>query len=83
MTMDVRVLFFGQLVDVTGCCEVIFSLPDDHSVGALAKLIIERWPGFARWEHSLLWAINMQFATRREIIPSGAEVAVMPPVQGG
>ena len=81
--MEVRVLFFGQLVDVTGCGEATFSLPDDHSLEALAKVLFARWPGLAGWESSLLWAINMQYARPGEIIPAGAEVAVMPPVQGG
>ena len=81
--MTVRVLFFGQLVDVTGCSETMISLTEVHSLEALANLLMERWPGLARWEHSLLWAINMQFARRSEIIPAEAEVAVMPPVQGG
>jgi molybdopterin converting factor small subunit len=81
--MTARVLFFGPLVDVTGTSSLDLTLPESSSVQQLLDLLSQRWPVLRDRDSSLLTAINLTYARRDEMIPPGAEVAVMPPVQGG
>ena len=81
--MNVRVLFFGPLVDVTGAGAHALTLPDGASVRTLLESVFRLWPPLREREPNLLVAINLDYAGRDDVIPSGAEVAIMPPVQGG
>ena len=81
--MTVRVLFFGPLVDLTGCNSMELTLPDSPTVQGLLDTLFLKWPALRDWDANLLIAINLSYATRTEQIPPGAEVAIMPPVQGG
>jgi len=80
--MTARILFFGPLVDLTGTASLEMDLPDGATVGDLLGLLFEKWPALRPWEASLLTAVNLSYADRGAVIPP-AEVAVMPPVQGG
>ena len=81
--MNVRALFFGPLVDITGRGATDLALPDGATVQSLLDAIFLKWPGLRAWDANLLIAVNLTYAPRDEIIPPGGEVAVMPPVQGG
>jgi molybdopterin synthase sulfur carrier subunit len=81
--MTVRVLFFGPLADVTGSSSLELALPESSTVQHLLDVLSKRWPALRERDSSLLVAVNLTYARRDEIIPSGADVAVMPPVQGG
>lgn len=79
----VRVLFFGPLVDLTGTASASMALAPPATVQSLLDALFLRWPALRDWDASLLTAINLEYARREARIPSGAEVAIMPPVQGG
>ncbi len=81
--MNVRVLFFGPLVDITGSSAVEITLSDSPSVQSLLDAVFLKWPALRDWDANLLTAVNLAYAARGEQIPPGAEVAIMPPVQGG
>jgi molybdopterin converting factor small subunit len=81
--MTVRVLFFGPLVDLTGTARLELNLPESSTIEQLLDALSQRWPALQVRDASLLTAVNLAYARRDEIIPPGAEVAVMPPVQGG
>lgn len=81
--MNVSVLFFGPLADITGSGPHAITLPEGATVQQLHDLLFEKWPALRRHESSLLTAVNMTYARRDEIVPPNAEVAIMPPVQGG
>jgi molybdopterin converting factor small subunit len=81
--MTVRVLFFGPLADLTGSARMDLTLPESSSVQSLLDTLFERWPALRAHDASLLTAINLTYARRGETIPPDAEVAIMPPVQGG
>ena len=81
--MTVRVLFFGPLVDLTGTPGLDLTLPESSSVQHLLETLSQRWPALRDRDASLLTAVNLTYARRDEIIPPDAEVAIMPPVQGG
>ena len=81
--MNVRVLFFGPLIDVTGARALDLTVADGSRVDALLELLFDRWPRLRELDASLLIAVNLSYARRDESIPPDSEVAIMPPVQGG
>lgn len=81
--MTVRILFFSVLKDVTGSAEISRPLPEGATVANLLQTLYAEWPKLAEWDSSLLVAVNLAYVKRSEVIPRDAEVALMPPVQGG
>ena len=82
--MKLRVLFFSVLRDITGAAECVIELPRDaSSVSDLLDHLYERWPQLRGWDRSLLIAVDQVYARRNEALHDNAEIAVMPPVQGG
>ena len=81
--MTVQILFFGPLRDHAGSGPEAMELADGATVSVLRSAVLARWPALQPWERSLLVAVNLTYARPGDPIPPGAEVAIMPPVQGG
>ena len=82
--MNVRVLFFSVLQDITGTTETTVCIEEPNAqVGHLLDQLYENWPRLRDWAPSLLVAVNHVYARRGDPLPADAEVAIMPPVQGG
>lgn len=81
--MKIRVLFFSILRDITGSEEVEWSLSAPATVNDLLNDLYQRWPALHEWDGSLLIAVDLAYVKRGESLHDGAEVALMPPVQGG
>ena len=82
--MNVRVLFFSVLQDITGTAETTVCLGEENpSVGALLDHLFKMWPGLSEWAPSILIAVDQVYARRPDALHENAEVAIMPPVQGG
>ena len=81
--MTVRILFFGPLRDHAGAGPELMELPEGSTVAELREAVLARWPALRVWESSLLVAVNLRYAVAGDPVPPGAEVAIMPPVQGG
>jgi|UPI00035FF454 molybdopterin converting factor small subunit len=74
----IRILLFGSLADKLGQREIMLSIDHGMCLGDIAKEIgCDGLP-------LLLFAINQQQETNREImVQDGDEVAIMPPFSGG
>ena len=84
MTISVKVLFFGAAKDLAGTAEKIVNLPENISAGDAFALVLQDVPALpAKFGKSLLCAVNQTYATGEEIIRSGDELAIFPPVSGG
>lgn len=81
--MKLRVLFFSVLRDLTGHDEIEIECDHVGTVGELLILLFARWPKLAEWDASLLVAVDQDYVKRDATLHNGAEVAIMPPVQGG
>lgn len=81
--MTVRVLFFSVLRDITGAEELLVQTSSSANVAALLEECFTRWPGLRDWNASLLVAVDQCYAKRDTALHENAEVALMPPVQGG
>lgn len=76
-------LFFATLKEKAGLTSTELDLIDNCSVAQLKLIIFEQFPNIPRSTSSLLVAINKEYAFDQDLIPSGAEIALFPPVSGG
>lgn len=82
--MKLRVLFFSVLRDITGAAEIVIDLQHGNpAVSDLLDHLYQQWPRLREWDRSLLIAVDQVYAKRNEPLHANAEVAIMPPVQGG
>jgi len=81
--MRVRVLFFGQLKDITGVAQEEAELSDGARVEDLFERYGRRFPKLASFRASVAASVNQEYATWRAPLSSGDEVAFLPPVSGG
>lgn len=83
--MTVRLLFFSSLQDLVGASELERTLSADRewTLGALLESLYEEFPALRDWDGNLLLAIDQAWAERDQAITDQAEIAIMPPVQGG
>ena len=81
--MKLRVLFFSVLRDLTGHEELVLECEGCATVHDLLVLLFAKWPTLAEWDASLLIAVDQSYVKRDALLHDGAEIAIMPPVQGG
>ncbi|MDQ3799037.1 MAG: MoaD/ThiS family protein [Acidobacteriota bacterium] len=79
--MKVRVLFFGATADAVGERQIEFDLAERTKSGDAFRHILGRFPQLE--EHSLLFAVNQQYADGDETIQNGDELAIFTAVSGG
>src|SRR5277367_3643139 len=83
MFMRVRVLFFGQLKDITGLAQEEAELSEGARVEDLFARYGNRFPRLAEFRSSIAASVNQEYAGWRAPLSSGDEVAFLPPVSGG
>src|ERR1700690_1608873 len=81
--MRVRVLFFGQLKDITGVAQEDPQLSDGARVEGLFERYGRRFPKLAEFRASIAASVNQEYAGWRAPLSTGDEVAFLPPVSGG
>ena len=78
-----RVLFFAQLKDVTGCDAVELPPPSPANGDQLWARLLEKFPGLARHRPNIRLARNWEYAVPGETFAAADEIALIPPVSGG
>ncbi|HXX70701.1 MAG TPA: molybdopterin converting factor subunit 1 [Candidatus Acidoferrum sp.] len=81
--MRVRVLFFGQLKEITGVEQEDAELSEGARVQDLFERYGRRFPKLASFRASIAASVNQEYAPWRAPLSSGDEVAFLPPVSGG
>jgi molybdopterin synthase catalytic subunit/molybdopterin converting factor small subunit len=81
--MQVRVLFFGMLKDLTGYSGASLELPEHATLRDLLTHYQEQIPRLKPIAASLALSINQEYAPLDSTLNSGDEVALLPPVSGG
>jgi len=79
----VRVLFFGQLKDITGVAQEDAELSEGARVQDLFERYGRKFPRLASFRDSIAASVNQEYANWRAPLSSGDEVAFLPPVSGG
>ncbi len=78
-----RVLFFAQLQDVTGCAATELASPSPLNREQLWAALLEKYPGMAAHRPNVRLARNWEYTDAETSFGDGDEVALIPPVSGG
>ena len=81
--MEIDILYFATLRDLTGQRREKLEVPDGLTIGDLKRRLGERGERIALALDTALFSINREFAFMEEQIHAGDEVGVFPPVSGG
>ncbi len=76
-------LFFGLLKDICGGAEARLDLPPGSTTGSVFDHYAAAFPKLRQMAPSIVLARNHEFASTREPLSEGDEVALLPPVSGG
>jgi molybdopterin synthase catalytic subunit len=79
----VKVLFFGQLKDITGKHEDSIEIPESSDLGSVFALYAIAFPRLEGLRKSIVLARNQQFSSPATPVSDGDEIAFLPPVSGG
>ena len=78
----IQIRFFGPARDLAGSDELSLDVEDNTSVGQIAGVIAENYPGLGKAVGVRL-AVNREYVALDHILRDRDEVAVIPPVSGG
>jgi len=81
--MRVRVLFFGQLREITGLQQDDAELSDGTRLEELFERYSRQFPRLLEFRASVAASINQEYAPWLSTLSPGDEVAFLPPVSGG
>ena len=81
--MRVRVLFFGQIREITGTSEEEVEVLEGADLRGLFESYAGRFPRLEAMRHAVVLARNQEFADLSVLLSDGDEVAFLPPVSGG
>ncbi len=79
--INISVLFFGATADEVGEREISFNLNENSKASDAFDKIVAAYPQLEK--HSLLFAVNQEYANGKETIKSGDELAIFTAVSGG
>jgi len=78
-----RVLFFAQLKDATGCDSAEIASASPLSMEQLWAELLKKFPKLAAYRSSVRLAKNCEYAVPDAVFAADDEVAMIPPVSGG
>ena len=81
--MNVHLLYFAVLRDITGESEADLSVQDGKRAGEVWQDLRDRYAELAEYRRPPMIAINETYATEDTILRDGDELAFIPPVAGG
>ena len=81
--MKIHVQFYAQLRDLIGIRELDVDLAEGATVRELLDQLYVKQPALRSHDKSILIGAGVEFVNRSYKLKPGAEIAIMPPVQGG
>lgn len=81
--MNVRLLYFAVLRDITGKNEAVVSLPPGTRAADVWQKLREDYVQLADYSKPPMVAVNESYATADTVLREGDELAFIPPVAGG
>ncbi|MEN9613467.1 MAG: hypothetical protein RLZZ628_4281 [Bacteroidota bacterium] len=77
-----KILAFGIAREIMGGATIEINLAENATVTDLKQLLANQYPRLNQL-HSLLIAVNMEYAQPHQILQASDEIALIPPVSGG
>ena len=81
--MNVEVLFFARLRELTGVGSTRIELPAQSQVADAIEKLLELYPELRESLSSCRIAVNEEFAANEAELSADAVLAIIPPVSGG
>ena len=81
--ITIQILFFGAARDAVGGTELKLSVGPGATVESVFSQLLQQFPDLQRFELSLLFAVNQEYATKETRLRDKDELAIFPPVSGG
>lgn len=81
--MNIRVKFFATTRDAVGKDEMMLSMQEGTTVGALLDVLTQKHPRLEGWKKYIRLAVNWEYIEHDQVLHDNDEVAVIPPVSGG
>jgi len=78
----IKLLCFGKAREIVLYKQIDMTIPSGITVGELRTHLLEIYPAL-NGQLAYAVAVNQNYAQNDEVIPSNAEVAIIPPVSGG
>ena len=80
--MKITVRLFAGYRESAGVGHAVLDAPDGATVGDLARIAVERFPGLPDAERIVI-AVNGEYQDHAFPLADGDEAALIPPVSGG
>ena len=81
--MQVRVLFFASLRDLTKVDSLQVELTENATISDLKNFLLRKYPDFVGIESKFAVALNQEYVVGKATLKHGDEVALIPPVSVG
>ena len=81
--MKLRVRLFARARELAGADHVAVELPAGTTVADLRARLAAQCPSLAALIGKCAVAVDAEFAGDADVLPDGAEIALLPPVSGG
>ena len=81
--MTLQILLFATLKDLAPAGQIEIEVPADSTVAQVWDAAIQVAPALKKWRSHARVAVNQSYARDDDIVPAGAEIALIPPVSGG
>ena len=82
-TISIKILLFGACREAAGIEELDYHLAPSSTAESAWTELKNRFPDLARFDRSILMAVNEEHTGRDTILNSGDTLAIFPPVSGG
>ena len=79
--MLIAILFFGATADITGQRRVEVEMPSVSTAGDVLDKLVIKHPLLSK--QRLHYSVNQEYATGKEILNDGDELAIFTAVSGG
>ncbi|WP_298547829.1 MoaD/ThiS family protein [uncultured Aquimarina sp.] len=79
--MELKVLYFGMIAEVTGCNEEIILLESNSNVDQLENLLKDKYQNLQHLSFKV--AIDKEISANDTLLNPNNEIALLPPFSGG
>ncbi|MBW4466170.1 MAG: molybdopterin converting factor subunit 1 [Pegethrix bostrychoides GSE-TBD4-15B] len=79
----ITVKLFAAYQEAYSCPELKLELPVGTTVGQLRDRLLAEQPQLEQWREVTRFGVNLEFAAAEQLLQSGDEVVLIPPVSGG
>jgi molybdopterin converting factor subunit 1 len=79
----IRIKLFAAARQAVNADTIKVAIDSQSTIRNLKKSVAEQFPTLDRIISQSRWAINGEYALESDVVPTGAEIALIPPVSGG